>query len=167
MKTLLNAPATLLLAFAFGSGPANAQQVPPLDSIQSQADVDKASAALDTAFFDAYNKCYLAKFKSYLADDLEFYHDQQGGVLSKEGLTEILKNYVCGKEKRELVQGTLQSHQMMGYGALVMGIHRFYPVAPNSTGQIVEEKFIELWQYKDAGWKIARVINYDHHIVTN
>lgn len=167
MKTLLNAPATLLLAFAFGVGPASAQQIPPLDSIKSQADLDKASATLDTAFFDAYNKCDVAKFKSYLADDLEFYHDQQGGILSKDGLTEILKTYICGKEKRELVSGTLQAHQMTGYGALVMGVHRFYPVAPNSTSQVVEEKFIELWQYKDAGWKITRVINYDHRVVAN
>jgi len=56
---------------------------------------------------------------------------------------------------------------MTGYGALIMGIHRFYPVARTSKGPVVEEKFIELWQYKDAGWKLARVINYDHHTVAN
>jgi ketosteroid isomerase-like protein len=164
MKTLLNAPATLLLAFALGAGTTNAQQVAPPDSIQSQAELDKVAAALDTAFFDAYNKCDVAKFKSYLADDLEFYHDQMAGALGKESLTELLKTSVCGKETRELVPGSLQAHRMTGYGALVTGVHRFHPKAPNDSWPVVEEKFIELWQYKDAGWKITRVIIYDHRV---
>ena len=48
---------------------------PPLESIQSQAELDKAITALDTALFDAYNQCDLDKFSSFFADDVEFYHD--------------------------------------------------------------------------------------------
>jgi hypothetical protein len=35
-------------------------------------------AALDGALFDAYNRCAVEKFVTFLADDLEFYHDQGG-----------------------------------------------------------------------------------------
>ena len=38
----------------------------------------KTISALDTALFDAYNKCELDKFGAMLADDLEFYHDETG-----------------------------------------------------------------------------------------
>jgi hypothetical protein len=55
---------------------ADAQGVQPLESIQSQAELDKAVAALDTALFDAYNRCNLERFASFIADDVEFYHDQ-------------------------------------------------------------------------------------------
>ena len=152
----------LLLAFPYFCSDAQSNQgLPPTDELY------KTVASLDAALFDAYNKCDVAKFKAYLADDLEFYHDQFPAPLGKESLTEVLRTSICGKERRELVPGTLQAHPMTGYGALVMGIHRFYPVAPTGAAPVVEEKFIELWQYKDAGWKIARVIDYDHHTVAN
>jgi len=34
-----------------------AQEVPPLEKIQSRRELDKAITALDAALFDAYNKC--------------------------------------------------------------------------------------------------------------
>jgi hypothetical protein len=50
---------------------------------------------------------------------------------------------------------------MHGYGAVEMGVHRFYQpkVGIEATG---EAKFIHLWQNKDGAWKITRVISYDH-----
>jgi hypothetical protein len=59
MKQLL---ATLLLfpVFALCSGPAEAQAVQSLESIQSQAELDKTIAALDAALFDVYNRCQRA-----------------------------------------------------------------------------------------------------------
>jgi ketosteroid isomerase-like protein len=167
MKTHSSTALLLLLLFAFTARPAGAQQVQALESIHSQAELDKTIAALDSAFFDAYNRCDLAKFKDYLADDLEFYHDQQAQVLGKDSIADMLKNYVCGKVTRALVPGTLQTHQMTGYGALVMGVHRFYPTASGSAEPPVEEKFIELWRFKDGAWKIARVVNYDHRSSAN
>ena len=43
----------------------NAQAVPALESIQSQAELDKAISSLDSALFDAYNRCDLEKFSSF------------------------------------------------------------------------------------------------------
>ncbi len=48
-----------LLGLAVFGSMVGAQDVPPLDKIQSQADLDKAIATLDAGLFDAYNKCDL------------------------------------------------------------------------------------------------------------
>src|SRR5438477_6070051 len=60
-------PILLLLAILFVF-PRNApaQNVPPLDKIQNQQDLDRAITALDAALFDAYNKCDLVKFASFI-----------------------------------------------------------------------------------------------------
>jgi hypothetical protein len=81
-------------------------------------------AARDSSFFDAYNKCELAKMKSYFTTDLEFYHDQSG--LSRlPGVMSDLRKYVCGKVHRDPVPGTLEVNPLKGYGAVATGLHRF------------------------------------------
>jgi hypothetical protein len=135
---------------------------PSLENIQSQVELDKAITALDTALFDAYNKCDLVKFKSLLADDVEFYHDQGGVTLGSEKLTESIKNNICGGDvRRELVPGTFEAHYMKGYGAIEIGVHRFYH--PKSNTAAGEGRFVTLWQYKDGAWKISRALSFDHH----
>jgi len=141
----------------------NAQGVPALESIQSQAELDKAISSLDSALFYAYNRCDLEKFGSFFADDVEFYHDQGGVTLGKQKLTESVKNNICGKVTRQLVPGTLQVHHMKGYGAVEIGVHRFHHPGHEDTEGVGEASFIHLWQYKDGAWKITRVISYDHH----
>jgi len=140
-----------------------AQAVPSLDNIKSQAELDKAIAALDAALFDSYNRCDLEKFSSFFADDVEFYHDQGGVTLGKVALTDSIKKNICGKVTRELVPGTMQAHYMKGYGAVEMGVHRFHHPGHEDTEGVGEASFIHLWQYKDGAWKITRVISYDHH----
>jgi ketosteroid isomerase-like protein len=141
----------------------NAQGVPALEKIQSQAELDKAVATLDSALFDAYNRCDLEKFASFFADDVEFYHDQGGVTLGRAALTDSVRKNICGKVTRELVPGTLQVFYMKGYGAVEMGLHRFHHPGHEDTEGVGEGKFIHLWQYKDGAWKITRVISYDHH----
>jgi len=139
-----------------------AAAVPSLESMQNQADLDKAISALDSALFDAYNRCDLEKFSSFFVDDVEFYHDQGGVTLGKDKLTKSVKDNICGGDvRRELVPGTLQAHYMKGYGAVEIGVHRFYH--PKSNTPPGEGRFIHLWQYKDGAWKITRAISYDHH----
>ncbi len=85
-----------------------AQTVPPLDKIQNQQELDSAITALDAALFDAYNKCDLDKFASYIDENVEFYHDQGGVTLGRAALTDSVKKNICGKVTRELVPGALQ-----------------------------------------------------------
>jgi hypothetical protein len=153
-----------LVCFGLFLPTAIGQEILPLDKINSQADLDRTITALDAALFDSYNRCDLAKFKSFFVDNVEFYHDQGGVTLGAEALTESVKKNICGQTTRELVPGSLQAFPMKGYGALETGVHRFnHPGHPEIDQG--EGRFIHLWQFKDGAWKITRVISYDHHAV--
>lgn len=157
----------LLPLLALGVAPASAQTslepVPALDDLKSQEELAKAVAALDAALFDSYNRCDLAKFASFFAEDVEFYHDQGGVTLGRAALTESVKTNICGKVTRELVAGSLQVYYMKGYGAVEIGVHRFHHPGHEDTEPVGEAKFIHLWQYRDGAWRITRVISFDHH----
>ena len=165
MKAVFATTRMLLLFVLSGLGilRVDAQTVPALDKISSQTELDAAITALDAALFDAYNRCDLDKFSSFFADDVEFYHDQGGVTLGKANLTDSVKKNICGKVTRELVPGTLQVYHMKGYGAVEIGVHHFLHPGNDDKEGVGEGKFIHLWQYKDAAWKITRVISYDHH----
>jgi hypothetical protein len=119
--------------------------------------------SLDTQLFDAYNRCDLEKFGSFLADDLEFYHDKTGLSRGRQALVEGVKNNICGKVTREIVPGSLEVYPIAGYGAVEIGVHRFHHPGHETAESVGEAKFIHLWQNKDGLWKITRVISFDHH----
>ena len=153
----------VLLSLASLAGRVSAQAVPAFNDIKSQEELNKAIASLDAALFDSYNRCDLEKFASFMADDVEFYHDQGGVTLGKEKLTDSVRKNICGKVTRQLVPGSLQVYHMNGYGAVEIGVHRFHHPGHEDTEAVGEAKFIHLWQYKDGAWKITRVISFDHH----
>jgi ketosteroid isomerase-like protein len=157
MSRAFRAALALTSLFVLPTSPAGAQSrgVPPED------DLFRTIADLDTALFAAYNACELAKFETYFAEDVEFYHDQGGLTRGRQALTAALKENICGKVRREIVPGALQVHLMKGYGALQTGVHRFHQ--PKSGPEAVgEAQFIHLWQNQDGAWRITRVISYDH-----
>ncbi len=158
-----SAAAALVLAAGL-SVPLNAQAVPSLDSIKTEAELTRAITVLDKQLFDAYNTCDLEKFQSFFTEDVEFYHDQGGVTLGSKALTESIKNNICGTTQRVLVEKTLEVHPMKGYGAVEMGTHQFTHPWKQDHGVVGEGKFIHLWQYKDGTWKITRAISYDHHL---
>ena len=128
----------------------------------SPDDLTRKITALDAEIFDAYNKCDLAKFGSFLAEDLEFYHDQGGLSVGRQATVEAVKNNICGKVHRYLVPGTLAVYPLKGYGAVEIGIHRFrHPGHPEDGAG--DAKFVTLWQNKDGAWKVTRVISYNHN----
>jgi hypothetical protein len=133
-----------------------------LESLESQEKLDTALTSLDAALFDTYNRCELDKFAAFFADDVEFYHDQGGVTLGKDKLIESLKANICGKVRRQLVSGSLQTYRMKGFGAVQMGVHRFTHPGRDDTEPVGEAKFVHLWRYKDGAWKITRVISFDH-----
>jgi ketosteroid isomerase-like protein len=117
-------------------------------------------AALDTKLFDAVNQCDMKTVDSMWADDAEFYHDRTGLMVGRQNIVDAIKNNLCGKVTRQLVAGTLEVYPLNGYGAVEIGVHRFYH--PNDSANVGEAKFIHVWQNKDGVWKITRVISYDH-----
>jgi hypothetical protein len=139
-----------------------AQTVPSLDEIKSDAELTKAITTLDKELFDAYNTCNLEKLGTLVVDDLEFYHDKTGLAVGKQVFLDAIKNNICGKVTRQLVAGSLEVYPLHGYGAVEIGVHRFYHPGMQDHGAVGEAKFVTLWQYKDGAWKVSRVISYDH-----
>jgi Domain of unknown function (DUF4440) len=137
-----------------------AQTVPSLDEIKSDAELTKAIATLDKELFDAYNTCNIERLGTLVVDDLEFYHDKTGLAVGKQVFLDAIKKNICGKVTRQLVAGSLEVYPLHGYGAVEIGTHRFYH--PGMEGPAGEAKFVTLWQYKDGAWKVSRVISYDH-----
>ena len=131
--------------------------------LASDDELFRTIAALDTAVFDAFNRCELEKLGSYFTEDLEFYHDKGGATRTRKVLVEQVKQNICGKVRRELVAGTLEVYPMEGYGAIEMGVHRFYHPGRDDVETPGEAKFIHLWQKKDGVWQITRVLSFDHH----
>ncbi|SRR5208283_307796 len=133
----------------------------------SPDDLTRKITALDAEFFDAYNKCDLAKFASFLAEDLEFYHDEGGLSVGRQATVEGVKNNICGKVHRDLIPGTLAVYPLKGYGAVETGIHLFCdPKSTQTTGKCGDgsgvARFTHLWRNKNGAWTITRVISYDH-----
>jgi len=121
-------------------------------------------AAQDKRLFDAYNSCDLKTLSDIVSDDLEFYHDRTGLSRGRAAFIDAIKNNICGKVRRELIPGTLEAHPLKTYGAVEIGDHIFCSAAalacdPKAGGAA---KFTMLWQQTPAGWKLTRVISYDH-----
>jgi hypothetical protein len=154
MRTLF----TVVLGIALAGGVRVEAQAPDASARQALFQTIKAQ---DAALFGAYNTCDLKKLGTMVTDDLEFYHDLTGLAVGKQVFLDAIKNNICGKVTRELVESSLEVYPLKGYGAVEMGVHRFHHPgqANDDTG---EARFVQLWQFKDRVWKISRVISYEH-----
>ena len=117
--------------------------------------------SLDAKLFRAYNQCDLSVLGSMVSDDLEFYHDQTGLSVGKAPFLAAIKQNICGKVQRSLLESTLEVYPLKGYGAVETGIHRFHH--PNESGNIGDAKFVTIWHDDNGTWKVSRVISYEHN----
>lgn len=145
----------LLLAFIFWSHRGTAQ------SSQHPDTLFETIKSLDAKLFDAYNNCDLAVLGSMVSDDLEFYHDQTGLSVGKAPFLAAIKQNICGKVQRTLIENTLEVYPLKGYGAVEIGIHRFHH--PNEPGNVGYAKFVMIWHNDNDIWKVTRVISYEHN----
>jgi ketosteroid isomerase-like protein len=136
----------------------------------SSIDLYKEIFQADSTLFDASNNCDSVTYRKFFTDDLEFYHDIGGlsvGIkIEMQGFIEM-----CARGshiRRELVKGTLEVYPIKNYGAIEIGVHRFFHT---NKGQQEKPsgtyKFIHVWQKKDGQWKISRVISYGHNDMKN
>ena len=114
--------------------------------------------AMDKKYFDAYNTCDLVTQANIYADDLEFYHDLGGLETDKVKLLKALKDNICDKVTRQLVESSMEVYPIAGYGAVAEGYHTFFnklePDAPQKPS-----KFITIWKQTEDGWKMARIVS--------
>ncbi len=113
---------------------------------------------LDDIYFTAYNNCDMEKPAELYAEDLEFYHDKGGLSTSKQEILESIEKNICGKVTRELVEGSIEVHEIPGFGAVQIGMHKFHNnQEPDAISKA--SKFITIWKRDDDDWKITRVIS--------
>jgi hypothetical protein len=132
----------------------------PMAACCGAQELTQTMTRLDAAVFDAYNQCRMAEFVSYFSEDVEFYHDQSGQMTGRKRLVEAVEKNICGKVRRGLV--SIEVYPMKGYGAVVKGVHRFYPASDPKAPATGEAKFFHLWELKDGAWRMTRVVSYDH-----
>ena len=125
--------------------------------------IQQTVAKLDAALFDAVNQCDIPKVASFWAKDAEFLHDKTNPTYGRDAIVASIKDNLCGKVTRELVPGTMEVSSLQGYGAVEIGVHRFLHPGTQDHGVVGEAKFIHVWKNTPDGWKITRVISYDHH----
>lgn len=113
---------------------------------------------LDSIFFTAYNTCDLETQSQLISEDLEFYHDKGGLSTSKTEMLDALKNNICGKVRRELVDGSIEVSEIPGFGAVQIGMHKFYNnQEPNAISK--PGRFVTLWKKTEQTWQMTRVIS--------
>jgi hypothetical protein len=140
----------------------------------SQTEPEKLKALIlhkDSLFWNAYNNCGVATFKSFVTDDVEFYHDNGGITIGATALAASIKNNLCSKPdyhlRREAVPGTVKVFLLeksnVVYGAVITGEHYFYLTQKDKIERKDGwAKFTQLWIFNDNVWKMSRILSYDH-----
>ena len=121
-------------------------------------------AQMDSVLFEAFNRRNLDTLKTMFSEDLEFYHDL-GGVTHYAENMEAFRKAFAGERlvRRELVAGSLEVHPIKDYGAVEMGVHRFYATEKGQPEKLSSEaRFIHIWRRLDNEWTITRIISYAH-----
>lgn len=129
---------------------------------ESSEDLLNTVAELDESAFGAFNERNLDRFVEFFAEDLEFYHDQDG----LSGYAQLVENSqrLFGQAsplRRRLIAGSLEVHPVPGYGAIQIGKHEFCH-EENGINDCGVFGFTHVWHRTGDGWKITRVLSYGH-----
>ncbi|WP_428661013.1 nuclear transport factor 2 family protein [Runella sp.] len=122
---------------------------------------------MDTKLFNAINHKDLATLKNMYDESLEFYHDKSGLMdyktsmaINAKHFTDTAANYV---ERRELDKNSLKVFPIPGFGAMEVGMHRFYTSFKGSPEEVTASpQFVMIWQKKGDQWKVVKVVSYGH-----
>ena len=162
----------VLMCFALlaSAAPVFAQTAGPAATQALQDEIAAADAALFAAVFDT---CDPAKVASLITEDFEMFHDKGGLIASSAAPFVRDMEAMCARQKtgedyrarRELVPGTLKVYPLNNYGAIEVAEHRFYKLEPGKPEQLVEiGKLTHVWKKEKDGWKLARVLSYEHRL---
>jgi len=130
-------------------------------------------AERDQALFAAVFGCDIDALRPMIADDFEFLHDKYGKVADSGA--KFVSDVAAGcqrqaagtdfRSRRELVPGTLQTYALNGYGAVQLGVHRFYALRRGGPDRLTEtSRFVDVWKLDGAAWKLSRVVSYGHEL---
>lgn len=140
----------------------------------AQNSLQKSTATIlqnDSLFWQAYNQCDLPKFRQFLTDDVEFYHDKGGLTTGADILTSNMKKNLCSNTgfglRREAIEGSVKVFPLQKsdsiYGAIISGDHVFYILEKGKPERLDgQAKFTHVWVLQNGAWKMSRVLSYDH-----
>jgi len=155
---------SLLVALSPVYGAAAAE--PEVAGTATQDPLYQKMLALDTAMFDSFNHCddpaQFAKHAAFFAKDVEFYHDLGGVLWGADAVMDSTRKNVCGKFRRELDVASFRVWPIPGYGAMVMGTHRFChtPTTCEGVGE-----FTTVWKQTGDEWVVTRALSYAHRSI--
>lgn len=117
---------------------------------------------MDSLLFKAFNTRNLASLRTYFSTDLELYQDNVG-VRNYEQAMDAFKGLFSREYilTRELVKGSMEVYPIKDFGAIQSGLHTFSHVENGKLEKGIF-KFMHVWEKTKAGWKIKRLITYDH-----
>lgn len=125
----------------------------------------------DSLFFEeGFNKCNFEILETYIPNDFEFYHDENG-TQNKEQFITAFRESICSnterKPIRKIVEESLEVFRLKNngetYGAIQKGTHLFYIKEPNKELYLTNiAKFTSIWSLENGKWKLSRVLSYNH-----
>ena len=140
MKRLLLLIISLTIVLMSTAQPADQQ------ATSAARELTDTIARMDSKIFDAFNAHNVDMLMSMFADDVEFYHDS-GGLTNfqqtKEGFTKMFAS--SPDIRRDLVRESLEVYPIKDYGAIEIGVHRFYH-KENGKEEIGSFKFVNVWR---------------------
>lgn len=142
----------------------NAESSAPKQMFEELAERDKV------LFDSVFKTCNPDKLAELVTEDFEFYHDKAGqnansGKQFVNSIREACEKRKTGGDvrlRREVVENSLQVYPLNNYGAIQMGVHRFYILSEGKEQLAEIAKFTHLWKKENGVWKLARVLSYDH-----
>lgn len=133
---------------------------------QAQAEttdpLEQEILAMDQRLFTAFNQCDVEGMGQILDPSLEFYHDK-GGLTDYQYTLDALRGN-CERQlglKRELIADSNQVYPIKDFGAIQQGRHTFCHIE-NGKNDCGTFQFMNIWQNTDTGWKVVRIVSYDH-----
>ena len=152
----------LIISTRLTSSTDRAEQVQPRAA--SSGKLYDTIIQMDGVVFEAFNHRNLSKLRTMFSEDLEFYHDLGGVTRYKENMEAFEKTFAGERlVRRELVAGSLEVYPIKDYGAVEIGVHRFYATEKGQQEKLSSEaRFIHVWRRIGNEWTIARIISFAH-----
>ena len=142
-----------------------------LAQVQQDSELFLELQKMDALLFEeGFNNCSKEAMETALSEDLEFFHDKGGITKGKETFITSFITNMCDENKkpiRKLVPNSLSVFPLRKngvlYGAIQKGVHEFFIKESGKELYKTEvSQFTHLWLKEDKGWKISRVLSYDH-----
>ena len=138
---------------------------------QEKNDLFQELKHLDSVFFEkGFNRCDLTYLENKVADELRFYHDQNG-FQNKNMFLKSIEESLCSnfdkKPIRKVDPNSLEVFPLFNngkiYGAIQTGIHHFYIREKEKKDLWTSTaKFTHLWILENGSWYLTEVLSYDH-----